>query len=224
VTNLTGGNIDIWNPAPVGAGANPYTSFEQAGTAASEIRIGYNLGGQYSNTATILGISGQLSIQSATGQSLATFSGHEYHDSGGVTFRTTSFTAYDAFSSTANGLGAPVGGLGTYPFEWSGQTTPNTVACGTGGTQTISAAQAIIPFFIVTGSGLTSNCTLDFSTNASTGHFEVGTSGLTLGATFGLVFKNGTTSSTTFTTANAVAGSTMAIVNTYGTNNLAVNF
>jgi hypothetical protein len=120
-------------------------------------------------------------------------------------------------------IGKPVGGLGTFPYQWSGQTSPNTVACGTGGTQTISAAQSIIPFFQVTTGTLTSNAIVDFGTNAVTGWFVIGLSGVgTLGA-FTLGFKNGTTTRTITATqlANLIAtGATMAVVVTSGTNNI----
>jgi hypothetical protein len=129
---------------------------------------------------------------------------------------------------TSMQFGDPVGGFGTLPFNWLGQTGPNTVACGAGGTQTISAAQAIIPFFVLTVTNpLTSNAVVDFTTNASTGWFlidvtnalAIGTGGFTLG------FKNGTktqTFSLAQLTALAATGLTMLKVVTYGTNNITV--
>lgn len=98
--------------------------------------------------------------------------------------------------------------------------SPDTLACGTGGTQTVIATPH--PGIIVTSGTLSSNCTIDFSTNASNGLYHLDMSGVTLGATFGIVFKNGTATKT-YTTAGVVAG-TLAVVWTHGTNTLAVNF
>jgi hypothetical protein len=122
-------------------------------------------------------------------------------------------------------LGVPLGGLSLTPFSFSGQASPNTVACGTGGTQTISAAQAIIPFFLVTSGTLTSNCTIAFGTNAPTGYFLMDLSGLgTLGA-FGVVVTNGTASvtltSTSITNLTATGQNSLQIA-THGVNTLSV--
>lgn len=99
---------------------------------------------------------------------------------------------------------------------------PQTIACGTGGTQTVAANPTA--GLIVTSGTLGSNCTIDFGTNATSGMFDLDTSGVTLGATFGLVFKNGTASSSTFTSGTVISGATLARVWTHGTNTLAVNF
>jgi hypothetical protein len=123
-------------------------------------------------------------------------------------------------SSSVISMGLAVGGLAAVPFSWS--TTAAAIACGTGGTQTITAAQAITPGLIVTSGTLSSNCTLDFSTNASTGYYVLDMTGVTLGATFGVVFKNGTTTKTYLS--SSILSGTLAIVWTHGTNNLAVNF
>lgn len=93
-----------------------------------------------------------------------------------------------------------------------------TVACGTGGTQTIEAGAFEIP---VTSGTLGSECVLDFSTNAQLGVFYLDMSGVTLGATFGVQFKNGT-STKSYTTATHTSGSTMAQVMTSGPNTIAV--
>src|ERR1019366_3177677 len=122
-------------------------------------------------------------------------------------------------------IGVPVGGYSTTPYSWSGQTSPNTVACGTGGTQTISAAQAVIPFFLVTSGTLGSNCIIDFGTNAVTGMYVVDLSGLGSLATFTLGFKNGTTTKTisaTQLTALIGTGASGAQIFTFGTNNITI--
>jgi hypothetical protein len=99
---------------------------------------------------------------------------------------------------------------------------PPTIACGTGGTQTVPAGSS--PGLLVTSGTLSSNCTVDFSTNATTGYFVLDMSGVTLGATFGVNFKNGTSTSTTITSSNVLAGATMAHVWTHGTNTLSVSY
>jgi hypothetical protein len=111
-----------------------------------------------------------------------------------------------------------VGGSGIAPYTWSGQASPNTVACGAGGTQTISAAQAIIPAFLITYGTLTSACTIDFTTNAPAGHFEVFASGTSLGA-FSLSFKNGTMTQSL----SVLPSGGLIIVDTFGTNVIGVN-
>jgi hypothetical protein len=132
---------------------------------------------------------------------------------------------YQALTASLIQFAKPVGGYSTTPLSFSGQTSPNTVAGGVGGTQTISAAQAIIPFFLITTGTLTSNVVVDFSTNASTGFFIVDLSGVgTLGA-FTLGFKNGTTTKTITATqlTNLIAtGASAATIVTYGSNNITI--
>lgn len=113
----------------------------------------------------------------------------------------------------------PIGGFSTTPLSFSGQTSPNTVACGTGGTQTISAAQAIIPFFTVTGGTLASDCILDFSTNASTGVFEFAIGTFTNLNGHNLSVKNGTTT----LSYSSLPAHNLVDVRTFGTNSVAVS-
>lgn len=98
--------------------------------------------------------------------------------------------------------------------------TPTSIACGTGGTQTVAANPT--KDYTVTSGTLSSNCVIDFGTNATNGLFHLDMSGVTLGATFGVQFKNGTATKT-FLSSGVIAG-TMAIVMTTGPNTLAVNF
>jgi hypothetical protein len=132
--------------------------------------------------------------------------------------------------SAGVGFGLPIGGLSTTPLSFSGQTSPNTVACGTGGTQTISAAQSIVPFFVVSSGTLTSTCTLDFSTNASTGHFIVSFAASvtpTNVGSFGITIKNGTSTvvvTSTVLTALQATGKDGYNVDTFGTNNLTLEY
>ena len=124
-------------------------------------------------------------------------------------------------NTAAFSVGVPIGGLSTTPLSFKGQTSPNTVACGTGGTQTVSAAQAIIPFFLLTTGTLASNAVVDFSTNAPTGTFFIDLSGVGALGAFTLGFKNGT-KTLTLTAAQLTAlqgtGSTGLQVMTNGAN------
>lgn len=142
-------------------------------------------------------------------------------DSPTVAWRDRVGTQYGQFASSLISLGAPVGGYSTTPLSWA--STPGAIACGTGGTQTISAGQSITPGLIVTSGTLSSNCVLDFSTNASTGWYQLDMSGVTLGATFGVQFKNGSATSTVVST-GVLAGQTLATVWTHGANTIAVNY
>lgn len=94
-----------------------------------------------------------------------------------------------------------------------------TLSCGTGGTQTVQVGAFALK---VTTGTLSSNCVIDFSTNASNGLYFVDLSGATAGATNGIQFKNGTATKT-YTSSGVIAG-TLAIVLTSGTNTLAVNY
>jgi hypothetical protein len=131
--------------------------------------------------------------------------------------------------SSSISMSQPLGGINA-PFRWSGEVSPNTVTCSTGGTQTVSSAQSVIPFFLVSSGVLTSACTVDFSTNAPTGsfHLSFGPTGAPLVtatdlASFSLLLKNGTTTITitaAVLTALQGTGKNGYIVDTYGTNNI----
>jgi hypothetical protein len=139
-------------------------------------------------------------------------------NSGATILQTIGGTNVEVTSSFLHQMGPALGGLGTSsPFHWA--TTTGAIACGTGGTQTISAAQASTPGLIVTTGTLTSTCTLDFSTNGSTGWYMVDLSGAGTITGFGMTFKNGTQSQvlTTIPTGGAV------IVWTHGANTIVVN-
>ena len=98
--------------------------------------------------------------------------------------------------------------------------SPQTIACSTGGSFNVAATPT--PGIIVTSGTLSSNCTIAFATNASTGLYQLDMSGVTLGATFGVVFTNGTATKT-YVSSSVLSG-TLATVWTHGTNTLAVNF
>jgi len=113
--------------------------------------------------------------------------------------------------------------LETYTASFKGAIDLNssqTIALGTGGTQTVPASPT--PGLIVTSGTFSSNGTIDFTTNASNGFYVLDMSGVTLGATFGVVFKNGTATKT-YTSSSVLSGS-LALVWTHGANTLAVNF
>lgn len=84
-------------------------------------------------------------------------------------------------------------GQQSFPLFWV--TTAGAIACGTGGTQTVSAAQSATPGLNVTWTTLASNCVVDFTTNAVTGWYQVSLAGTSLGSST-LGFKNGTTTRT----------------------------
>ncbi len=147
------------------------------------------------------GVSGQNFINSSTELGLST----------GNSFRTIDIT------STLVGISLPVGGYSTTPFSWS--TTASAIVCGTGGTQTITAAQAITPGLTVTTGTLSSPCILDFSTNASTGFYVVDTTGVGTITTQNLEFKNGTQTQSL----SALPAGGAVLVWTHGTNHIVVN-
>lgn len=120
-------------------------------------------------------------------------------------------------TSTGIEFNQPVGGFGSTPFSWSA--TASAIACGTGGTQTITAAQAITPGLTVTTGTLSSPCILDFSTNASTGFYVVDTSGVGTINVNNLEFKNGTQTQSL----GALPAGGAVLVWTHGTNHIVVN-
>ena len=181
-----------------------------------------------SSTSAGSGAAGQaMSVTAQAGQAAT---GASNNGGNGGTLTLAAGAGGTSGSATAGirgliGMLGLVGGSGTTPFGWAGQTSPNTVACGTGGTQTISAAQAIIPFFLVTTGTLSSNAVVDFTTNASTGYFVIDISGVGTITGFTLGFKNGTTTKTissTQLTALIGTGSTALQVWCYGTNNITI--
>ncbi len=113
------------------------------------------------------------------------------------------------------GIGiAEISGVGFGPVV-----NPNTLACGTGGTQVVAANTFGV---VVTTGTLTSNCILDFATNAYSGLYLVDLSGATPGASFGIQFKNGSATNT-YLSSGVISG-TLALVWTHGANTLAVSY
>ncbi len=113
---------------------------------------------------------------------------------GTVSFAAQNGTAFAAFNSTQLIMLAPVSGNSTTPFHWLATASP--ISCSTGGTQTVTAAQAGTPGLAITSGTLSSDCTIDFSTNGSSGWYQIDVSGsITLNG-HNLVFKNGTQSQT----------------------------
>jgi hypothetical protein len=222
VTHVAPGPIVFNIPLPASGTAYGYTEFQNGGTPSGGLMAypGIPSYGLFSLGNSVPSTSNYVLIGNGTTVSL----------NGSPVLLTTNATTQVSVSTTGVGLNQPLAGLGTNPFAWKGETSPNTVACSTGGTQTISAAQSIIPFFLVSAGVLTSNCTLDFSTNASTGSFHVSfgspASPLVTAtdlASFSLLIKNGTTSYTVTAavlTALQATGKNGYVVDTYGTNNL----
>jgi hypothetical protein len=212
----TPGDFHFNTPAPNGAGV-PGASVCQGG-GANYVQIG-----ELSNGSTAGAIWGPVA-RSGTNE------GIEFNAAGTITTINSTANGVLAVSNATKvqwgtntlNLAVTLGGQSTTSFQWTD--TAATIACGTGGTQTVTAAQAVTPGLIVTSGTLSSNCTLDFGTNATNGWFQLDMSGVTLGATFGVIFKNGTASSTTFLSTNVLAGGTLATVWTHGTNTLATSY
>lgn len=99
-------------------------------------------------------------------------------------------------------------------------TTGGTFSCGAGDTYTVPGTN--MGLSVTTSPTLTSNCIIDFTTGASSGFYLVDLSGVTLGATFGVQFKNGT-ATLLYTTASTVSGP-LAVVWTHGPDTLAVSY
>jgi hypothetical protein len=142
--------------------------------------------------------------------------------SASVTFSQATLPTADNGTALGGG-GQRWSDLETYTASLKGALDLNssqTIACSTGGTFNVAATPS--PGLIVTSGTLSSNCTIAFATNASNGLYHLDMSGVTLGASFGVVFTNGTATKT-YTTASVIGG-TLATVWTHGANTMAVNF
>ena len=219
----TGGNLAIQSgtggtSGSATAGVNGYID-ESSGSAGSAVQIfqdGFlvgqtTYGARYPGNVTP-SASNYLFYCQTSGAAVAI-------NAGSTLNLNVSGTPVEEIAGTAVQFGQPVGGI--VQFQWL--TTASAVACGTGGTQTITSAQAIRPGLIVTTGTLASNCVLDFSTNASNGWFTLDMSGATVGSTYGIEFKNGSATNTILST-GVLTGQTLATVWTHGTNTLAVNW
>lgn len=99
-------------------------------------------------------------------------------------------------------------------------TPTSPLACGTGGTISIPAESAMP---ITTGT-LASDCVLDFSANGQSGWTVfLDMSGVTVNASFGIVFKNGTVS-VRYVSTSIFSGTLATVVTINPTNSLAVNW
>jgi hypothetical protein len=67
---------------------------------------------------------------------------------------------------------------------------------------------------------LTSNCPVNFATNASNGLYLIDMQGVTTNTSFGITFENGTATRTILST--TALNNSLAIVYTHGANTLAV--
>lgn len=216
-TNGSPGNVVLNVPAPLGGATHSKSLVQEGGVTQLE------LGNDSTYSQSVIARASTLSLVAiGVGNyvNIKSVSNSVYIDGVTVNMRPSAGgTPYMTLGTTA-GFTVPLAGLSTTPLSFSGQTSPNTVACGTGGTQTISAAQAIIPFFVVSGGTLASDCVIDFGTNAPTGVFEIGilTASFVLNG-HNLSIKNGTT---TLSYA-ALPTHNLIDVRTFGTNNVAVS-
>lgn len=233
-TNTTAGNFVIDANSPVAGGSNSY--FEVDGNGSKQWFLGQ---WPTNSTFSVLYPQGTTAFDNTHyaliaqgGSNSTTYVGG--NGSGTVGFRINNGSLIECQSSvctlfqntTANGTFTSTGTLtasaGLTENVAPVLNGPQTVACGTGGTQTVAANATA--GLIVTSGTLSSNCTIDFGTNATSGFYTLDMSGVTLGSTNGVIFKNGTKSSTTFVTTNVITGSTLATVWTHGANTLAVSF
>jgi hypothetical protein len=190
-TNIDGETLDITGTTGVtvlaGSGGSQITALNVSGSSGDSLILGPN--SPASSQARLEPLSLQLGAALITGGSAGVLS--------------------------LDGTPVVIGGNPGNTISWPHNTI--TFACGTGGTQTISAG---ITGGDVTSGTLSSNCILDFSTNASNQITMLNMAGAIPGSTFGIEFKNGTATKT-FLSTSAIAG-TLAIVWTWGANTLAV--
>ncbi len=235
-TNRQGGNFNFLIPPDtnsataqsafnfgLGTSSNttPVATFKNYfGSTNAAVYLGATATAPDTTNFAIFGGSGGTTFNSPTGNTL-TFS-----VGGTGTWQTATSSLVQPITDNAVAQGATAkrwSDVETYTASFKGAidlNSPDTLACGTGGTQTVISAPH--PGIIVTSGTLGSNCVLDFSTNASNGIYQLDMSGVTLGATFGVQFKNGTATKT-YTSAGVISG-TLATVWTHGANTLAVNF
>lgn len=213
-TNLNAGNVVLNTPAPVSGNTTAMLHVKSGGTDRWQI----------GDCAALAGANGGCMWGNPTRTAtnfvlLATASGNTNVFNAGTTLD-LDVNGTVVAAATANAFS-----VSNSTLSLSRQllvTSPPTIACGTGGTQTVAANPP--PGLIVTSGTLGSNCTIDFGTNATSGIFVLDMSGVTLGATFGVNFKNGSVTSTTITSSNVLAGSTLATVWTHGANTLASSY
>ena len=230
VTNVAPGNLNINFPAPISGSNYGAVNFQSGGSTKLSLQMPPS-----NNTATFTtadsltiqttGANEDVAIEAVASGGQVYLVSNIINLAAGITnFNTGGESTKNVIQpGTSIQFGDPVGGYSTTPFNWLGQTSPNTVALGTSGSTTISAAQAIIPFFLITTGTTSGTVTADFSTNASTGWFICDLSGVGNISGGSLVLKNGTGSVTitsTVLTALRAAGKTGVCVVTYGTNNI----
>jgi hypothetical protein len=112
----------------------------------------------------------------------------------------------------------PLRGASGHPLVMSN----SPIALGTSGTTTLSTVQASTPRLILTSGTLSGSVTLDFGTNGVTGFWMANISGVGIGATYGLVLKNGSASCTYLTTTQPT-GSGLVLIETDGANSIVCN-
>jgi hypothetical protein len=219
VTNLVPGNVIVSFPSPVSGTTFGYFDVSQNGNTLLQFGadpLAATVGGIWSGVVTPSGTNYGMVFQSNFTQMNVAVGG------------TLSFNVNNVAVATATGslitLTQPVTASSTIAATGAiTHPSPQTLGCGTGGTVTVASSPT--SGFIVTSGTLASNCTLDFGTNATSGDFVLDMSGVTLGTSFGVIFKNGTSSSATFLSGSVITtGDTMAHVWTHGANTLAVTY
>jgi hypothetical protein len=107
--------------------------------------------------------------------------------SGGITLQTGGLS--NTFTTTLFSIAVPIGGISTIPFSFANAA----VTLATSGTTSLSAAQQTKPNLTIAAVTLTGAGLLDFGN--VTGNYQVNILGVNAAsfATFGLSFKNGTT-------------------------------
>jgi hypothetical protein len=236
-TNVTGGNLVL----QAGAGATSNATFT-SGNVVAEVNAP-NSGGteayfQINRGGTVLGqlgaavgtvsdfaIYGPGVTPSSSDYLLAASSSNAYLNAPSQVNILVANNQYLAFASSLVQFAQPIGGFSTNAVRLS--ENGSALACGTGGTQTISTSQAPTPGIPVTSGVLTSACTIAFGTNASSGIFWLDLSAVTSTdlATFPITITNGTASfniTGSVITAMAAAAKTGVTVQTHGTNTLAL--
>lgn len=208
-TDQGGGNLVHNFQVPTGAGAESGEIWERGGALNARLGGLPGLGGYAALHV------GHNMIPSASNAAVYSPDGvSEYFNAATILYLAISTANYVSLTPSAFAVIPPASFAGAISFP-----SPQTLACSTGGT--VAVASAPTPGLIVTSGTLSSNCTLDFS-NVSTGFFTLDMSGATVGASFGIVFKNGSATKT-YTTASVIGG-TLATVWTRGANTLAVNY
>jgi hypothetical protein len=205
--NITINSYGFLSSANATSGGIGWT--QSANTAASGTAVNMTLAAQ-SATGTGSTTGGNLILAAGTGST-----------EGNINLQTSGATTLQLNGGGFLYTSLVLGGLSNTPFQFNSAS----IGMGTGGTTTLTAANSAYPKLALSSSTLTSQAVLDFSTNAANYPGAVYfcdctaiNGGVALG-TFGLAFKNGTT--TQSLTALPTGG--LVIVTISGTNKISIN-